>query len=157
MEQKLECFDRLLSSGSRKKVDWEKIRRNRGHHYNENIVDSEFGILVFSVFSFRTEREMAERETEIESSRSKKGPGKDRRQKEKERAVSISNPADCQMTPRYGSAFGCCPSFLFYYLPPPFAATALSACHTLRVFKISMQPTTYIRRTWFIWFGERKM
>lgn len=49
---------------------------------------------------------------------------------------------------RYGSASGCCPSFLFYYSPSfPFAATALSVCHTPRVFKIShATPTTYIQR-----------
>jgi len=56
---------------------------------------------------------------------------------------------------RYGSASGCCPSFLFYS-PSPFVATALSVCHTPRVFKISMEPTTYTQRTWFI-SGERKM
>lgn len=79
--QKLERFDRLLSSGSRKKSrDWERLGRNWGHRYNENIVDSAgFGILMFSVFSFRTEREMAERETEIESSRNRKREGKDGR------------------------------------------------------------------------------
>lgn len=75
----------------------------------------------------------------MEEKRKKGERNKEREgERKREQAVSISNPADCQMTRGMVLPLvAVLPSFLFYRFPPPFAVSALSACHTLQVFKIS--------------------
>lgn len=59
------------------------------------------------------------------------------KEREREQAMSISNPADCQMTRGMVLPLvAVLPSFLPFLLLFSFAVSALSACHTLRVFKI---------------------
>lgn len=135
LKQKLGRFDRLLSSRSRKKVDCEN-RKGPGDTVTMKTSSTQSCTArSCSSFFLFAPGEKWSKETELESPRRRKREEKDGRQRKRVRAVSISNPADCQMTRGMVLWFAVLPSFSAIFLLFP---SVLNACRTLRVFKISM-------------------
>lgn len=83
VRQKLGRFDRLLSSRSHKKVAWERESGGTGDTITMKTSSTlpDLARSCFSFFFFRTENEMAERETELENSRRSKRERRERENK----------------------------------------------------------------------------